>query len=258
MRSRISFLSYIRRIWQISAMSCRVASTYLGRRIRRQPGQGPDLLREALEELSGSFVKFGQILSLQIDSLPREYCDSLLRLLDRVPPFGRAQVDQVFREELNAEPSVLYREFEYQPVASASIGQVHSAVLKDGTKAAVKVQRPGVRLDIERDVVLMQVMVKFIFLFRIRRFYFMRDPVRELSTWTQDELDYRREAAFCGLLGDNAAHTPSERVPKVYWELTRRRVLTMEFLEGPSVSEYLRMVERRDEQGLQALRDSGF
>jgi len=244
-------------MWQVGAVLGSAVSMYISRRARKLPPGGPDLLRQALEQLSGSFVKFGQILSLQIDTLPREYCDSLLRLLDSVPPFQPREVDRVVREELGRPPGQLYREFNYKPVASASIGQVHKAVLKDGTPVAVKVQRPGVRRDFERDVWLMQVMVKLIFWLRIRRLYFMRDPVRELVNWTQDELDYRREAAFCGLLGDNAVHTPGERVPKVYWDLTRTRVLTMEFLEGPSVAEYLRMIERNDEEKLRELREAG-
>jgi ubiquinone biosynthesis protein len=258
MNSRLTVFSYLQRVWQVTAVLAAAVATLVLRRLRGQPGNGPELLRNVLEDLSGSFVKFGQILSLQIDSLPREYCDSLLGLLDRVPPFPPEQVDRVFLEELGVSPATLFGTFEYKPVASASIGQVHRAVLKDGAKAAVKVQRPGIRHDFERDVRLMQVMIWFIFAFRIRRMYFMRDPVRELAGWTQDELDYRREAAFCGLLGRNAVHTPTERVPHVYWDLTRQRVLTMEFLEGPSVADYLRMVERNDEEKLQELRDNGF
>jgi ubiquinone biosynthesis protein len=258
MPSQHSAFSYLQRIWQVTAVVTVAAFTFVARRLRRRPGDGPELLRAALEGLSGSFVKFGQILSLQIDSLPRAYCDSLLRLLDRVPPFPREQVDRVFQQELGATPDRLFDRFDYEPVASASIGQVHRATLKDGVAVAVKVQRPGIRRDFERDVQLMRVMIWFIFAFRIRRMYFMRDPVRELGAWTQDELDYRREAAFCGLLGQNAVHTPTERVPRVYWDLTRQRVLTMEFLPGPSVADYLRMVEDKDEEKLQALRDSGF
>jgi ubiquinone biosynthesis protein len=182
----------------------------------------------------------------------------LLNLLDRVPPFPATDMDRVFEEEFQARPSEIYREFNYHPVASASIGQVHRAVMKDGIEVAVKVQRPGIRPAFERDVQLMQVFIRLVFLFRIRRLYFMRDPVRELSTWTQDELDYRREAGFCRLLGDNAVHTPTERVPRVFWKLTTARVLTMEFLRGSTVADYLRMVENRDERGLEALRAQGF
>lgn len=228
------------------------------RRARKQPMRAPEALREAFEELSGSFVKFGQILSLQIDVLPREYCDSLLALLDRVPQFSREQVEQVFREEFNTAPADLYREFDYKAIASASIGQVHRATLKDGTLVAIKVQRPGIRTVFERDNLLLRFFIKVIFFLRIRQLYFMRDPVRELSTWTGDELDYRREAAYANLLGANAVHTPTEQVPKVYWDLTTPRVLTMDFLEGPSVATYLRWVEDKDEKNLAALREKGF
>lgn len=216
------------------------------------------LVRSMFEQLGGSFIKFGQILSLQIDTLPREYCDALLALLDRVPPVQRPDIDLVFHEELGTAPGDLYQDFDYTPVASASIGQVHRATLRDGTRAAVKVQRPGVSQTFKRDNLLLQSFVRFILLFRIRRLYFMRDPVRELQSWTGDELDYRREAAYCQLLGDNAVHTPTERVPKIFWDLTSTRVLTMEFLEGPSVSSYLRMLESNDTQSIEALKSKGF
>jgi ubiquinone biosynthesis protein len=228
------------------------------RKARGEPAKGPELVREGFEELGGSFLKFGQILSLQIDTLPKEYCDTLLALLDRVPQFPKDQVDEVFREQLQAIPTRIFEEFDYKAVASASIGQVHRARLKDGTPVAVKVQRPGIRAIFERDNSLLRFFIRVIFLFRIRRLYFMRDPVRELSTWTQDELDYRREAAYAQMLGDNAKATPTERIPRVYWDLTRQRVLTMDFLEGPSVATYLRMVENNDHASLDALREKGF
>jgi ubiquinone biosynthesis protein len=231
---------------------------YLWRRMRGQDTKGPELVREGFEALSGSFIKFGQILSLQIDTLPKEYCDGLLALLDRVPPFPREQAEQVILEDLKRPPSELFEGFDGNPIASASIGQVHRARLKDGTEVAVKVQRPGVRPVFDRDNRLLRFFIRVIFFFRIESFYFMRDPVRELSTWTKDELDYRREASYCKMLGDNAVQTPTERVPRVFWDLTTSRVLTMEFLDGPSVATYLRMVERGDEEGLAALKDKGF
>lgn len=243
---------------EISAILARAGAKAIAAWIRREEIRGPDIVREMFEAMGGSFIKFGQILSLQIDTLPREYCDALLSLLDRVPPVSRELVDIVFEEEFGETPSSIYSEFDDRPLASASIGQVHRARLKDGTKAAVKVQRPGVKRAFERDILLLRSFVTLIFLFRIRQLYFMRDPVRELGAWTSDELDYRREASYCQLLGDNAAQTPSERVPHVYWDLTSARVLTMEFLEGPSVSAYLRMIERGDAQGIAELKQNGF
>ena len=144
-----------------------------------------------------------------------------------------------------------------QVAASASIGQVHRAKLNDGAEVAVKVQRPNIRAVFERDNLLLRLGVRIIFFFRIRSFYFMRDPVRELSTWTTDELDYRREAAYAKLLGANAAQTPTEKVPKIYWDLCSERILTMEFLEGPSVASYLRMLGESRRPDAQPRRSAG-
>lgn len=258
MPTRLSIWSYLARMLQLMGELLGAGTRFLYRRARGRPDHGPELLRGVFERLGGSFIKFGQILSLQIDTLPREYCDALLALLDRVPPFPPDQVEQVFVGSLRGSPRDLYLHFDYQPVASASIGQVHKATLKDGSTAAVKVQRPGIRAVFERDNLLLRMGVKTIFFLRIRSLYFMRDPVRELSTWTLDELDYRREGAYAKILGDNAAGSHSERVPKVYWDLSGERVLTMEYLEGPSVASYLRIIESNDQTQLAELRARGF
>ena len=190
------------------------------RRWRHEPLDGPHVLREGLERAGGTFVKFGQILSLQVDTLPREYCDALMGLLDRVPTASREQVRQVFEEEFQMPPEDLYRLFDYEAIASASIGQVHRGTLVDGTSVAIKVQRPGVHEDFQRDILLLRGFVRAIFLFRIRTLYFISDIVRELATWTKDEMDYRREAAYCDLLAVNAEGSATERIPKIYWDLT--------------------------------------
>jgi ubiquinone biosynthesis protein len=235
-----------------------MAGRYLFHRISGKTVDGPSLLRETFERLSGSFLKFGQILALQIDTLPREYCDALLSLLDRVPPISQEEVDSVFIDELGESARTILPEFDYRPIASASIGQVHRARMEDGTLVAVKVQRPGIRAAFDRDLSLLTLMVRGILFFRIRSLYFMLDPVRELRTWTRDELDYRSEAAYCMVLRENATHTPTERIPQVFWDLTTRRILTMEFLEGPSVADYLRMQQQSDYAGIEALRQRGF
>jgi ubiquinone biosynthesis protein len=256
--ARHPIFDYIQRLFQILGVALRQLSTLARRRWRHEPLNGPILVREGLEQIGGCFVKFGQILSLQLDTLPREYCDALLGLLDNVPRATREQVLGVFRAEFDALPEDLYKSFDYDPIGSASIGQVHKAELRNGSRVAVKVQRPGVHSDFHRDVLLMRCFMWFVFLFRVKSLYFMRDPVRELSTWTSDELDYRREAAYCNLLGKNAANSPTERIPKIFWELTTSRILTMEFLDGPTVSTYLKMVERGDKVELARLQAEGF
>ena len=152
----------------------------------------------------------------------------------------------------------MYLTFDYAPVASASIGQVHRATLKDGSSVAVKVQRPDIRAVFERDNLLLRAGMKVVLFLRFRSLYFMRDPVRELSTWTLDELDYRREGSYAKLLSDNAVHTPTERIPKIYWDLSAERILTMEFLEGPSVLSYLRALENNDTELLARIGSSGI
>jgi len=255
----MSRLQYFHRAFQVAWISLRNLLEIAFDRLRKRPGiPGPERLRMLLEEVSGSFLKFGQILSLQVDALPREYCDALLNLLDRVPPFPREQVREIFIGEFGQPPETLYREFDYGPIASASIGQVHRAVLHDSTKVAVKVQRPGIREVFLRDAALLRTFVRIVFLFRITSLYFMRDPVREFNDWLLDELDYRREASYAEVLGRNARATPTEVVPRIHWNLTSPRVLTMDFLEGYSVMEYLRLIDRRDEHRLVEVNAIGF
>ena len=251
-------VDYCKRLFQISAVLTTQIGKLIVRWLRGRPLNGPDLLSEGFEKAGGTFVKFGQILALQVDTLPRAYCAALMRLLDRVPTASREHVLRVFEEDLNASPETLYRKFDYEAIASASIGQVHRAELHDGTPVAVKVQRPNVHQDFHRDVLVMRGIIWVVFHLRIKSLYFMRDPVRELGSWTHDELDYRREAAHCKLLADNAEGSATERIPRVYHHLTTARVLTMEFLDGPNVSTYLKYVERGDDAALARLSKAGF
>src|SRR5579871_465796 len=221
MSSRHPLFEYSRRLVQLLRIATRFGSIALWRRLRGQPVKGPDLVRQAFEQVGGSFLKLGQIMSQQIDTIPREYCDALLTLLDRVPTCTRKEVDDVFVAEFGGQPLSIYSAFDYDALASASIGQVHKAALRDGTPVAVKVRRPGVQRDFHRDQLLMQSFVWLVLTLRIRSMYFMRDPVRELLNWTRDELDYRREATHCQMLYANAADSTTERIPKVYWEFTR-------------------------------------
>jgi ubiquinone biosynthesis protein len=258
MTSRNPKIAFLHRLIQVVYVLARQLTIAAIRRMRKEPVLGHLLLREGFERVGGSFLKLGQIMSLQVDLLPREYCDALLSLLDRVPPSTPEEISQVFHSDFGSPPEQLYSEFDYNPIGSASIGQVHRARLRDGTPVAVKVRRPGVLQTFHRDFLLLQSFVWLIFLSRIRNLYFVRDLVREQVTWTRDELDYMREASHCDLLGRNAADCSIERIPKVFWSLTTSRVLTTEFLQGTSVSNYLRLVENNDQAALAKLRDSGF
>ncbi|HTM47040.1 MAG TPA: AarF/UbiB family protein [Bryobacteraceae bacterium] len=258
MTSRQALFDFLHRFFQVLRVVLHLLTVVARRRMAGQPVQGHLLLREGFERVGGSFLKLGQIMSLQVDILPKEYCDALLSLLDRVPTSSREEISGVFLAEFGRPPEELYAEFDYDAIGSASIGQVHRARLHDGVSVAVKVRRPGVLQTFHRDTLLLQSFVWLIFLFRVRSFYFVRDLVREQVTWTRDELDYRREASHCDLVGRNAVGSATERIPKVFWELTTSRVLTTEFLEGFSVSAYLRLVESNDQAALANLKSIGF
>ncbi len=218
---------------------------------------GPERLRMLLEDLGGTFIKFGQMLALQTDVIPFEYCHALSRLLDRVAPFGYADVERIFRAEIGAAPSETFDVFETEPIATASIGQVHVAYLA-GRKLAVKVQRPNVETDFAGDIRLMRTMVRTIRGLRIKPLAWMIEPLSEFIGWTVEELDYRNEARYMDQLRINARDNPVERVPEVLWRYTTRRTLVMEFFEGSTLLGYLRARETGDETTIRRLELAGF
>lgn len=203
---------------------------------------GPTRLRLLLEDAGGTWLKFGQVLSLQPDVLPREYCNALFDLLDRVPPFELAAVERVFREELGRRPAEVFDEFDPIPLASASIGQVHVARLGD-RKLAVKVQRPDVDRSFEADLRLMVALQTLITRLRIKRFYWLKRAISEFVEWTHEELDYRTESRFMAALGHNARDNRREAIPNLLGELSTPRVLVADLLEGPVLVDYLRAIE---------------
>jgi ubiquinone biosynthesis protein len=190
-------------------------------------------LRLALETLGPIFVKFGQMLSTRRDLLPSDIADELAKLQDRVPPFAAEQVLQTLERTYRRPLADVFLEFDVTPVASASVAQVHFAVLPDGTPVAVKVLRPGIDLVIEHDLALMQTAAAL--LERISadgRRLRPREVVREFEKTMRDELDLTREAANCSQLRRNFRYSPLLRVPGIYWDWTDRDVLVMERMSG--------------------------
>lgn len=229
------------------------------RRIR--PGvaaeDGPERLRRLLEDLGGTYIKFGQVLSLQPDALPMAYCDALFDLLDRVPPFAYRHVEATFREDLEHPPEVIFERFDPTPIASASIGQVHVAYL-EGRKYAVKIRRPTVESDFAADVLMMRAFAAVIERLGLKRWLWLVRATREFCAWTHEELDYRYEARFMASLGYNARDNEREAVPEILTEFTTPRILVAQFMEGPMVLDYIRSLKRKDEPLERRLRDMGF
>jgi ubiquinone biosynthesis protein len=212
---------------------------------RRLPGEnlpGPKRFRLAIEEIGGTFIKFGQMLAMQSDLLPLEYCSALFSLFDRVPPFDYSEVERTFTEDLQYTPREIFDSFDIEPIATGSIGQVHVARLR-GKKVAVKVRRPTIISDFQSDIAALKFTVHVVKILRLRSLFWIIAPTEEFIAWTQEELDFRREGHYMDELGRNAQDNENEKVPAVFWSYTTARILTIEFLEGITVSQYLRRME---------------
>jgi ubiquinone biosynthesis protein len=221
------------------------------------PLPGAQRFRRLFEDIGGSFIKFGQMLALQPDIVSIEYCNELFNLLDRIAPFPFAHVELVFREELGRTPAEIFDEFDTEPMSTASIGQVHVAYL-DGQKVAVKVQRPSVDVEFAGDIRLILLAMSLIRRLRLKSLFWLLEPMDEFAAWTHEELDYRREARYADRLRRNAADNPFERVPAVFWDLTTRRTLVMEYMPGVTALEHLRALASGDEVAARRIGAKGF
>jgi ubiquinone biosynthesis protein len=201
--------------------------------LEAKPSQRGQHLREMLDELGPTFVKFGQLLSMRPDILPPDIISELRGLQDDVRPFPYEEVERVIQEDLGQPIERLFIEFDREPMAAASIGQVHRAVLPNGHAVAVKVQRPGAPEQIEADLGLLYQAAR-IAKERVRALDFVdvREVVDEFARAIRQELDYRLEGRNAEQLHRNFAGHPHVRIPRVYWTYTRARVLTLEFIEG--------------------------
>jgi len=208
-------------------------------------------LRELLDELGPTFVKFGQLLSTRPDVVPPDIITELRGLQDDVRPFPFEQAERVIVEELGNSIDRLFLEFEREPVAAASIGQVHRAILPNGKRVAVKVQRPGAPRQIEADLVLLYQAARLV-KERVHALDFIdaHALIDEFARQIRQELDYRLEGRNAQTFHRNFAGDPHVHVPKVYWTYTRTRVLTLEWLEGTQLADVdtlpLSIEERRD------------
>lgn len=199
-------------------------------------------LRLALEHLGPIFVKFGQVLSTRRDLVPADIVAELSRLQDNVPPFpaavSRALVEKAFGKPVEQ----LFKSFDAEPVASASIAQVHFAVLHDGREVAVKVLRPGMLDIIEDDMALLRTVAGWVErLSADGRRLKPREVVAEFDTYLHDELDLVREAANAAQLRRNMADLNLVMVPEMHWELCSSEVIVMERMSGVPISQIERL-----------------
>jgi len=202
------------------------------------PGSEPERLRRVLEELGPTFVKFGQILSTRADLIPPAYAREFSKLQDEVEPVSLAEVAQQIRLELGEEIGNVFKEFDPLPVASASLAQVHRAALKDGTVVAVKVQRPGIKSVIETDIDLLYLLARLATKsIPELRFYSPTKIVREFERVLMKELDFTVEAANSERFRRNFHNNPHANFPRVFHELSGKKVLTMEYVDGVKITD---------------------
>ncbi|MGI9333168.1 MAG: ubiquinone biosynthesis regulatory protein kinase UbiB [Gammaproteobacteria bacterium] len=199
-------------------------------------------LREALDDLGPIFVKFGQILSTRRDLLPGDIADELSELQDNVAPFPSADARAIVERALGQSVSELFERFDEQPLASASIAQVHAARLSDGREVVVKVVRPGIEQIIRRDVGLLYLIADIVERYwsegrRLRP----RAVVNEYETTILDELDLTREAASASLLRRNFLDSDLLHVPEVFWDYCRPQVMVIERVSGIPISDVQRL-----------------
>lgn len=198
----------------------------------------PCRLRLALEELGPTFIKLGQILSTRPDLIPPEYITELARLQDTVPPGPWEPVRNQIEEELGGAIEETFASLDADPLAAASLSQVHGATLQDGTDVVVKVQRPGIESIVETDLdILFDVARLLQSRTSLGKFYDLAGIVEEFAHTLRAELDFYREGRNADRFRENFTDEPFLYIPKVYWDYTTRRVLVLERIEGIKIDD---------------------
>jgi ubiquinone biosynthesis protein len=211
------------------------------RGIRESPAAIGARIRHAFERLGVTYVKLGQFLAMRFDILPEDVCRELARLFDAVPPMPTSIVLKTIERELGQPADILFREFHHEPIAAASIAQVHRAVLPDGRVVAVKVQRPRIIEIFAADIRNLRKLAHIGDVLHILGPQSMVEAVEEFERFTSREMNFLTEANTAEKLRANAG--PYEDVPRIYRALTTDRVLTMEFIDAPSLSELIHALD---------------
>ena len=215
----------------------------------------PEELAADLERLGPAFIKLGQLFSTRADLLPPPYLEALGRLQDSVEPFSFADVERVVQEDLGFRISKGFAAFDVEPLAAASLGQVHRAQLRDGREVAVKVQRPNIREGLAVDLAAMEDIAEFLDHHTTtgRQFNFVQ-IVEEFRRTLAQELDYRREANNLVHLAHNLASFSRIVIPRPIDDYSGARVLTMEFVRGRKITSITPLM-RQDFDGLSLARE---
>ena len=246
-----------RRIFKVGGLTTSVGSSYVWQTLKR-PFQSPERRQEALleshlrkarrlvdrsTELRGAFMKLTQLLSMRDDLLPAEALQVLSVVQSSAPPMSYDAIHRQVVAELGADPDVLFERFEHEAFAAASLGQVHRAVLKGGEPVVVKIQYPGVEATVDQDLrnvhTLLQALARLVRDI-MRQDFDPSDVYRELEERLHEELDYVHEANNVALFQRMFADDPEVIIPRVYPDLSSRRVLTLGEVEGYPIADILK------------------
>ena len=229
-------LSTLSMLASVAAVDRLVGGRYKKRSASESRRQTAKLVKQALIEMGATFIKLGQFLSVRKDIISEELAEELVSLQDQVPPFDYEGLCQTIERELGAPPDKLFKEFEVTPIASASIGQVHRARLQDGRAVVVKVQRPDLSDIFYRDLGYMRLIARIGPILR---------PSQDWSGWLAlsdefgrtlfEEIDYIKEGRNADRIRQILKDQKTLRVPRVFWKLTGRKVLTLEYLPGVKI-----------------------
>lgn len=218
----------------------------MGRKITREKEElsEPARARLAMEELGPTFIKFGQILSTRPDVVPHDFIIEFLKLQDSVTPFSFKEAVKVIEAQFGRPVSELFSSIEETPVAAASIAQVHRAVTKCGQEVMVKVQRPGIEQTVETDIAILGYLAKLVEKYIPEsRIYDPSGMVDEFSSVIHREMDFTLEASYMEKFRENFSGDERVMVPKVFWDSTAKKVLTMERVAGIKVDKVASLKE---------------
>ena len=194
-------------------------------------------LRLALESLGPIFIKFGQMLSTRKDLLPNDIAIELSKLQDKVPPFEFKKVKQTIENAYSKKISSVFKEFNEKPVASASVAQVHFAILDNGEKVAVKILRPNIESEVKKDIKLLHLIANILYkIWSDGKRLKPDEVVSEFERHTQSELNLLLEAGHCSHLGENFKDKKLLVVPSVFWDYCHEKVMVMERMDGIPIS----------------------